>query len=566
MGPHTESNYPFDLGTYAPKISSSLGRTTRIWFNRGLKWCYGFNHEEAARCFGKALQDDPYSPLCNWGLAYALGPNYNKPWFRFDMSVEFPTTRARILRLVEFADTRISKDASSLGPMLLEALKQRVPSEKRDIQSIRKCNAAYADAMERIYQKYSEDADIAALYADALLNITPWSIWRLSDGKPTPHSRGLEAKRVLERARNTVAGRNHPGILHMYIHLMELSQTPELAHSLGPRLSQLYPDIGHLVHMPVHIEVLLGHYGTAIEMNERACRADEKFAAIRGSKDFYTFFRMHNYHSLVYAAMFAGKRQTCIDAARRIVQAASADLLQLKNGADWLESFLSVPIHVWVRFGNWDQLKNATFPADSELYCVYTAMLHYGKGIAFAATNNIEEATKHQDLLKKACKRIPESRLVGNFCISARTVMRIAEDMLAGELEYRKGNYAYAFQCLRDAIYKEDHLPYSEPWAWMQPTRHAYGALLLEQGHVNEAIKAYEQDLGLDKTVYRSRWHPNNIWALQGLHECLLTRLPDDLDYLQDIGDKLTKARESADVDITASCYCKQSAWSCCTS
>lgn len=222
-----------------------------------------------------------------------------------------------------------------------------------------------------------------------------------------------------------------------------------------------------------------------------------------------------------------------------------------------LENFASVRVHVLVRFGRWNDLIALEMPKDRELHCVTTAMLHYGKGIAFAASGRVEEAQKERDALGEAVQRVPSSRICGDFPNKSNVVLLVGLAMLDGELEYRKENYDVAFEHLQTAIERDDALTYAEPWPWMQPTRHAYAALLMEQGRVEDAAAAYRADLGFDGTLPRARQHPNNVWALHGYHECLVR-----LDRKEEAGivaQQLRIAQAVADVTVKASCYCRGS-------
>jgi tetratricopeptide (TPR) repeat protein len=221
--------------------------------------------------------------------------------------------------------------------------------------------------------------------------------------------------------------------------------------------------------------------------------------------------------------------------------------------ADWLEGFISMKMHVLVRFGKWPELIAETLPQDQDLYCVTTAMMHYAKAVAHAASCQVEAAEKERERFKAALARVPETRTIfNNKCID---ILAIAAEMLNGEVEYRKGNYDRAFEHLRQAVGLDDNLPYDEPWGWMQPARHALGALLLEQGRVEEAERIYRADLGLDKTLSRSWQHPENVWSLHGYVECLQRQNKDA--EAAAIQPRLGLALARADVAINASCYCR---------
>jgi tetratricopeptide (TPR) repeat protein len=229
--------------------------------------------------------------------------------------------------------------------------------------------------------------------------------------------------------------------------------------------------------------------------------------------------------------------------------------------ADWLENFASVRVHVLVRFGRWKELIALEMPVDKELHCVTTAMIHYGKGVAYAATGDIEKAQKERDALGAAVARIPSSRICGDFPNKSNVVLQVGVAMLDGELEYRRGNYELAFKHFETAIERDDALTYAEPWPWMQPTRHAYAALLMEQGRVHDAASAYKADLGFEQdsalALPRARQHPGNVWALVGYHECLLKLGRESEAAI--VGQLLRTAQAVADTSISVSCYCRGS-------
>jgi tetratricopeptide (TPR) repeat protein len=541
----------FDLGDYERPITTS-SPLAELWFNRGLNWCYGFNHEEAVACFERAIDADPDCAMAYWGLAYALGPNYNKPWEAFGAEELGPTASRALAAAAAAADR--ATGAPSVEQALVNALAHRYQSAD-PVTNGPVWNRQYADAMREVYRAHPDDIDVAALFAESLMNLTPWALWDTATGQPAAGAFTIEAKQVLDRALETPAGRNHPGVLHFYIHLLEMSPRPEDALWVGELLRDLAPDAGHLRHMPTHLDVLCGDYRRVVTSNTAAIEADEKFVAQRSAMTFYTLYRAHDHHFKIYGAMFLGQAKTAIEAADALVAAIPAELLRVEVPpmADWLEGFVPMKIHALIRFGCWQEIIDSPLPEDAELYCVTTAMTHYGKGVAFAATGRIGEAEEQQRLFSAAVRRIPETRTVfNNKCLD---ILQVAAAMLDGELEYRKGKYEDAFAHLRRAIELDDGLPYDEPWAWMQPTRHAYGALLLEQGRVHEAEAVYRADLGLDDALARCCQHPGNVWSLHGYHECL-TRLGKH-EQAAIIGQQLKVAAAYADVPIVSSCYCR---------
>ncbi|MGP4043178.1 hypothetical protein [Streptomyces sp. 2A115] len=541
----------YDLGTHNRPVTTSSPQA-QTWFDRGLIWAYAFHHEEAVSCFEAAAAADPECAMAYWGIAYALGPNYNKPWEFFD-GEELTHTVNRTHAAVELAHEKAA-GATPVERALIGALRARYPQAEA-VEDCSVWNEPYADSMRAVYELAPDDLDVVTLYADALMNLTPWQLWNLRTGEPAEGTRTMEAKALLERAIATEAGARHPGVLHMYIHLMEMSSAPETALPAADRLRGLVPDAGHLQHMPTHLDVLCGDYRRVVSDNSAAIVADEKFRARAGAMNFYTLYRSHNYHFKIYGAMFLGQSKTALETAAQLEASIPEELLRVQSPpmADWLEGFLAMRVHVLIRFGRWSDILKLPLPADPRLYCVTTAMLHYARGVAFSATGRIAEAEAERELFRQAVTRVPETRMLfNNTCAD---ILGVASAMLDGELEYRKGNHEAAFAALERSIELDDSLPYDEPWGWMQPTRHAYGALLLEQGRVAEAEAVYRADLGLDDTLPRALRHPGNVWALHGFHECLV-RL-GKVGEAQIVAQQLKIASALADVPIEASCFCR---------
>ncbi len=446
--------------------------------------------------------------------------------------------------------------ASPIERGLIEALRARFPSDDPDdADALNAGHGAYADAMGKLAEVYPDDVDVQALAADALVNVTAWALWDTRTGGPAPGSRVVAAKRILDGALTTAAGREHPGVLHLYLHTMEMSATPQDALPAADLLRGLVPDAGHLQHMASHIDVLCGDYRNSVVSNLAAVRADRLFVEREGPLNFYSLYRAHNLHFVVYSAMFEGNSATAMRAADELAEQLTPELLSIESPpmADWLEAFVPLRIHVLVRFGRWDDLIAEPVPDDVDLYCATAATIHYGRGVAHAAKGQIAQAHAEREAFGAAYDRIPESRYLFNN--TARDILAVAGEMLDGEIAYREGQFDGAFGHLRRAIERDDALPYDEPWGWMQPTRHAYGALLLEQGRVEEAAEVYAADLGLDPTLSRPCQHPGNVWSLHGYHECL-QRLGRTAEA-GIIGQQLALATARADVPIVASCACR---------
>lgn len=545
----------YDLGTYSWKITTSSAKAQR-WFDRGLNWTYGYCHEEAVKCFEKALRHDPDCAMAHWGVAYAVGPNYNMPWDLFDeaerakaLTKAFAATSAALA----LCDTVTAPERA-----LIEALPARYPQADL-IDDMRPWIDAYAEAMRKVFNAFPTEMDIRAVFAEAMLNRHPWKMWDLPTGQPSAGADTLECKGVLEEAlEHDPRATSHPGLLHLYVHLMEMSPTPEAALKAGDRLRILVPDAGHLIHMPTHIDVLCGHYENVVHWNQRAVAADLKYLAREGAFNLYSGYRIHNYHFIIFGAMFLGQFDPAMQAVRGIRDTVPDALLRVQSPpmADYFEGYLTFEPHVLVRFGRWNEAVALPLPDDPDLFCSLTANIHYARGVAHAALGNVGAAEAEQALFKEACKQVPDSRVIHNNRMV--DILKVADAMLDGEIAYRKGEYDRAYDALRRAVHLEDTLPYDEPWGWMQPTRHALGALLFEQGHVAEAEFAFREDLGLGGQLSRATVHPDNLWALKGLHDCLRAR--GETREIVHVKQRLDLANARADKAARASCFCAQAA------
>lgn len=550
--PVPASDAYYNLGSFHSPIHTQ-STDAQTWFDRGLLWSYAFNHEEAIRCFQQVIAHDPSCVMGYWGVAYAAGPNYNKKWEVFDP--EDLASTFKLGHLMVQQARRHATDVPRGEQLLLDAIACRYPTEHppSDFKDI---ISSYATAMKKVYTECGqENLDIITLTADALMNMNPRALYESQTGQPRLETPVLEIRRILEDGLKIPSARRHVGILHLYIHFMEMSSTPEAALLAADNLRSLAPDAGHAHHMPSHIDVLVGDYRRAVKTNLLSTAADDKYCEKEGPCNFYSLYRLHNYHSLIYAAMLAGQRCVAVESVKRMEATITDELLLIRSPpmADWLEFYSSVGVHAYIRFGMWEVLKQLPVPENRELYSGTTAMVYYGRAIAFAATGDVESSAKERVLFLEASKVVPESRMI--FPNKVKDVLGVAAAMLDGELEYRRGNYDLAFDHLRVAIERDDALEYSEPWAWMLPTRHAYAALLLEQGRVEDAMQAYAEDLGLDDKLVRVHQHPNNVWALHGYHECLM-RLGRRAEAAL-VEKQLRIAKAGADVVVDRSCFCR---------
>ncbi|MGI9318131.1 MAG: hypothetical protein ACR2QW_12440 [bacterium] len=539
----------YDLGNYSRKVTTQSD-SAQTWFDRGLIWTYAYNHEEAISCFEKALEADQDCAMAHWGIAYAIGPNYNKPWEAFEED-EKPDCLHRALQSISSANA-LAEKVSDYEKTLIQAINHRYSEHSVD-EHFAQWNDAYADAMRKAYQAHPGDIDVCCLFAEAIMNRTPWQLWDLPSGKPAEGANTLEAISVLDQAFDKLEGAwEHPGLLHMYIHLMEMSPHPERALRHGDALSALVPDAGHLLHMATHIDVLCGDYQNVVARNQTAIVADRRSVELSGGENFYAVYRAHNYHFKIYGAMFLGQPTVALETADALSTAISEDFL--RTMADWFEGFIPMKQHVLIRFGMWQDILAQKLPDDQELYSVTTAMMRYARTVALANSGKLDEAEQEKGHFYQALEKVPESRMLFNN--TCRDILMVAEQMLMGELEYHKGNHDTAFTHLRRSVEIDDNLPYDEPWGWMQPTRHALGALLIEQGQFDQAEKVYRADLGLDATLSRACQHPANVWSLHGLHECLVKR--GEVIEATQVKLQLDKAAARTEMPIKASCYCRQ--------
>ena len=544
----------YNIDVYNRPVTTQ-SQEAQLWFNRGLIWTYAFFHEEALACFDKAIAADPDCAMAHWGRAYATGPNYNMPWALHDETM-LTTALATAFDATQSALAR-KNTVTLVEKALIEALPKRYPQrDPTDFDQMERWNRDFADAMEKVQSEFTSDLDVRTVRVEALMNLTPWKMWNETTGAPTTDGT-TTARTLLEDAFETQPGAmKHPGLLHLYVHLMEMSATPEAALKAGDALRDLVPDAGHLVHMPTHIDIQCGDYQSVYYWNRKAVEADKLARDRMGIFNIYTGYRIHNSHFAAYGAMFLGQFEAAYASAREMVDDLPEEFLRVQSPpfADYYESYLAPWVHVLIRFGRWQQIIDEPLPDDPILYANQTATLHYAKGVAHAALGHIQQAEQARTDFHAARDAVPETR--SNHNVMCHEQLAVATAMLDGEIEYRKKNYDLAFQRLRDAIALEDALPYDEPWGWMQPVRHALGALLLEQGHTVEAEVVYREDLGLGGNLPRAQIHPDNVWSLRGLNACLTAQGAADTPEGRHIAQRLALAEARADPSTGVSCFC----------
>jgi len=549
--------YPFDLGSYTRPIVTPSPEAQR-WFDFGLRWCFGFNQEEGVKCFQRSLASDPNCVMAHWGVAYGAGPFYNLVW-RDLGDIEADNVTRVAFHHVQLA-LALSEGRDDPERHLVEALARRFQKPHRvSPEEFDRWDDEYAAAVRRLHYAYPADHDIMALLVEALITRTPRRLWDVKTGLPARNADTVEALAICERS-IVLADRQgipqHPAIVHLHIHSLEMSNEPERAARSADVLSTLCPDAGHMNHMPAHIYVLCGDYDKAKIASEKAIRADDMYAPFGGPFDFYITARCHDLHLMMFTCMFLGQYSPAVAAAEKIREILTIDILGLRDRSKLVmttEGFYSMKMHVLVRFGRWREIIEEPAPGDRSIFVVSIPMHHYARAIAYATLKDFARAEAERELFRLTKSRVPPSRrFLSNFALDT---LAVGEAMLDGEVEYHKGNHEEAYKHLREAVRRDDNLSYTEPWAWMHPPRHALAALLMEQGHYAEAEEIYRDDLGLSGRIQRCAQHPDNVWALHGLVECLQRR--GDTLELPILSSKLAAALAKADVPITSSCMCR---------
>ncbi|MCV3210046.1 hypothetical protein OHD62_19580 [Mesorhizobium sp. YC-39] len=557
----------FNLGGYHRSISTRSAETQR-WFDIGLNWCYGFNHEEGIKCFEKALETGADCPMVHWGIAYAAGPFYNLTWKEHG-EAEAARAAKRCFEHVQLARANAAR-ASDVERWLIEALACRFPEPHVSTPpKFEQWDDAYAAAMRHVYVSFPDDHDVMALFVEALMMRTVRRLWDLKTGKPAPNSDVLEALEVCEqsiRLADEAGAAQHPAIVHLHIHLLEMSTMPERGMRSADLLGTMCPDAGHMNHMPAHIYVLCGEYEKAKLASEKAVRANDLYLAYAGEPTYYLLGCCHDLHLMMFTCMFLGQHKPALWAADKVRSLVTPSVVSIPDRpklTQTVEGYHAMRSHVLVRFGRWPEIIDEPMNDEPELYVLTTAMQHYAKGVAHATLGDFAKAEQERGRFHQHLARIPpERRFLSN---PTRASLAVGAALLDGELAYHQGRHDEAYVRLRQAVELDDNLSYTEPWAWMHPPRHALAALLLDQGHREEAEQVYRDDLGLSGTVQRCARHPNNVWALHGLVECL--KLRGETEELPALQARLTEALAKADVPISSSCLCRTSVQpeqSCC--
>jgi tetratricopeptide (TPR) repeat protein len=502
------------------KCSSKLAQR---YFDQGLNFLFGFNHAESVRSFEAAAKADPKCAMAQWGIAMAQGPHINLPMVT-------PEQAKTAVVALDKADALAPTSGIERDLIAVAMVRYRDPQPDDRLPLDR----AYSAAMKRLWQKYPMDADIGALYAESLMDLRPWDQWK-PDGTPQPTT--IEVTEVVEKVLKLSP--NHPMGLHLAIHAWEASPTPWKADAAADRLRDLQPALGHMVHMPSHIDVLRGRWEESILANEKAIAADVAYRKVRPRLGFYRIYMAHNRHMLGFSAMMVGQGKKAIRAMDELVSTIPSDFE--KENAFFIDAFYAMPLEVRVRFGRWEEVLAA--PAFPEHLPLAETLRHMARGVAFAAKGNVFEAEAEQMLFRSGRAKMPEGKPVGNS--TATTVLDLADHLLQGEIQLAKGDVSSAIDSLRMAVRAEDQLRYDEPPDWVLPTRHVLGVALLKAGQTAEAEKVYREDL---------KRRPNNGWALKGLADALQRQ--GKTAEAAKVQAQFAKAWRNADTPIESSCLC----------
>ncbi len=488
------------------------------YFDQGITLLYGFNHEEAARAFRKAAELDPKSPMPLWGIAMAVGPNYN-----MDVDPE----REKIAYDTIQKAAKLAENAPRIEQDYVTTLMLRYSSEAKP--DYKKLANIYAMGMRTLSRKYPEDLDAATMYAESLMNLNPWQLWTL-DGKPW--ERTDEIVRVLE----SVLARdpNHAGANHYYIHALEASPNPERALPSAKRLESLVPNAGHLVHMPAHIYARTGDFSQAVERNAVAARVDKAYAeeADRSGSLYDLMYHSHNEHFLAMAASMEGRYAE----AKKAADALAARLMPHAKMMPMLDQFIMTPIWVDARFSKWDAILARPEPA-ADLAETHL-MWRYARMLAYASRRDTAKAEAEFATFEKEEAAIPAGTPLG-LQPSSKVVHVVAREVLAARLAEARGKPDDAIKHWQAAVDAQDKIAYSEPADWYYPVRESLGAAYMKVNKPYDAEMAFREDL---------RRNPRNPRSLFGLREALAAQQSDtDAAW---VGRQFRESWKNADVEL----------------
>jgi tetratricopeptide (TPR) repeat protein len=479
------------LGDLHHPVSTSNPQAQQF-FDQGLRLIYAFNHDEAGHSFQRAAELDPKLAMAYWGIAEAVGPNYNDP----ASDHRFKAAHDAIQKALD-----LSGNGSSIEKAYIEAMAKRFPADAKADR--RKAAEDYRDAMREVVKQYPDDLDAATLFAESGMNLHPWGLWH-PDG--TPEAGTEEIVSTLE----SVIRRdpNHLGAIHYYIHAVEASQSPERALAAANRLATLAPAAGHIVHMPAHVYIRTGDYEAAVKTNQKAATADEAYIKASGAQGIYPM--MYYSHNLHFIAMCSAMNGNYAES-KKAADMLAAHVAPAVKDMPPLEGFMTIPMAVEVRFHRWNDILAAK-PPDPAMK-VSTVFHHFARGMALAATGKVADAEAEHKLVSEAEQATPEDVVfampVNN---KAKDILKIAKNVLGAKIALAKKDNQGAITMLRQAVVIQDSLKYNEPPDWFFPVRESLGAVLLSSGNAVEAEKVFREDLD---------HNPRNPRSLFGLREAL---------------------------------------------
>jgi len=474
------------LGDLHHPVSTSNPEAQKF-FDQGLRLIFAFNHDEAARSFGRAAELDPKLAIAYWGVAEAVGPNYNDP----ASEDRFKQAHEAIQKAVD-----LSANASPSEQAYIQAMAKRFPADPKS--DLKRAAEDYRDAMREVATKYPDDA--ATLFAESGMNLHPWGLWNL-DGSPREGTEEVVStlESVIKR------DPNHMGAVHYYIHAVEASASPQRALAGATRLAAMAPAAGHLVHMPAHIYIRTGDYEAAIQTNEKAAAADRAYIQSSGAQGIYpAMYYSHNLHFIASAASMNGNYAEAKKAADMLAAHVGPHVKDMPP----LEAFMTVPLAVNLRFQKWNEILNAPQPSDDMK--VTTTYWHFARGMALAATGKTGDAEAEYKTLEGVRDATSADAIFAMpFNNKTKDILTIATDVLGAKIALAKKDNASAITLLRHAVDIQDKLNYGEPPDWFSPVRESLGAALLMNGDAGGAEKVFRADLD------RNPRNPRSLFGLQ---------------------------------------------------
>jgi tetratricopeptide (TPR) repeat protein len=485
-----------NLGAYHHAITTRSPEAQK-YFDQGFTLSYAFNHAEAIRSFRQGIALDPDCAMCYWGVAFAYGPNINAPI----------TEEAAKEGFVAIEQARMhGAGATEAERAYIEALAKRYAADPKAERA--PLDRAYADAMREVVKKYPDDLDAATLFAQSLMDTSPWNYWDFQ-GKPREFTNEVLSSLESVLARDA----NHAGAIHLYIHAVEASPDAARAEKHADKLAALVPGAGHLVHMPGHIYLRTGRYSDASTANVNAIKVDEAYFAgdaAAGNMMYQAGYYPHNIHFLVASASLEGRRAEALRAADELKAKTHAEMLRDPAMGSMVQHMHLAPIFTKVRFSQWDEVLAEPAPAADLHYMA--AMSHIARGLAHAAQGRIKEAEAERTAMEASRDEAALKTMPISSTNMAGAVVAIGYEVLSGEIAARQKNVAEATKRFRQAVALEDGLTYTEPPDWPIPTRQLQGAALLDLGRARDAETAFRDDM---------KKFPDNGWSLTGLQKSL---------------------------------------------